>query len=467
MSDELASPPDLDTKALRPRPGRTALRLEILRLAWPVVLQNLFRTFMIIVDTAMVGRGLGKDALASMSVIGPIGFSMIAILMALGVGTIATVARAHGEGDPAKREGEAATSVLVALVSGLLLVVPAVILLPRLESLFEVPGSTAISHHARHYLHFFAMAIPGLLLENAASAILRGSGDTRTPMLFAIGANVLNVVGNYALIFGHFGMPRMEVAGSGLSTMICYSLQGIGVTLVLFLPGVRRRLTFDSFRRVTRESAARLARVTGPAIVEPLVMQTGFLVFSKAVTTLGSHPAAAHRAAVTVESLSYMPGYGFAVACSALVGQYLGARRPEQAAVAARESVFLSALLMSLIGVAFVLVPGSLLGLFVKDDPETIRLGVACLLIAAFEQPLMGAAMVYAGALRGAGDTRSPLAIGALSVWLVRVPLAWFLAFVVGWGLNGLWITMIADWGVRSAAFAYIVRRGKWKTRML
>jgi putative MATE family efflux protein len=466
MSEELASPPDLDTKALRPRPGRTALRLEILRLAWPVVLQNLFRTFMIIVDTAMVGR-LGTDALASMSVIGPIGFSMIAVLMALGVGTIATVARAHGEGDPAKREREAATSVLVALVSGLLLVVPAVILLPRLESLFEVPGSTSVSPYARQYLFFFAMAIPGLLLENAASAILRGSGDTRTPMLFAIGANVLNVAGNYALIFGHFGMPRMEVAGSGLSTMVCYSLQGIGVTLVLFLPGRRRRLALESFRRVTRDSVARLARVTSPAIVEPLLMQTGFLIFSKAVTTLGSHSAAAHRAAVTVESLSYMPGYGFAVACSALVGQYLGARRPDRAAIAARESVFLAALLMSLVGVLFVLVPGTLLGLFIPDDPETIRLGVACLLIAAFEQPLMGTAMVYAGALRGAGETRSPLAVGALSVWLVRVPLAWFLAFKAGLGLNGLWLTMIADWSVRAAAFAWIVRRGRWKEKTL
>jgi len=466
MSDDFASPPDLDTRSIKPRPGRTALRLEILRLAWPVVIQNLFRTFMIVVDTAMVGR-LGTVALASMSVIGPIGYSMIAILMALGVGTIATVARAYGEGDPVKREREAATSILVALVAGLLLVVPAVLLLPRLVGLFEVPGETSISHHARQYLFFFAMAIPGLLLENAASAILRGSGDTRTPMLVAIGANVLNVAGNYALIFGNFGAPRLEVAGSGLSTAICYTLQGLVVTGILFLPGRRKRLTLASFKSVTRHSAARLARVTGPALVEPILLQTGFLIFSKAVTTLGSAPAAAHRAAVTVESLSYMPGYGFSVACSALVGQYLGARQPDRAAVAARESVFLSAVLMSLIGLMFVAIPGTLLGLFIPSDPEAVRLGAMCLMIAAFEQPLMGAAMSYAGALRGAGDTRSPMAVGALSVWLVRVPLAWILAFPAGLGLNGLWITMIADWGVRSAAFAYIVRRGKWKTRML
>src|SRR5688572_13993740 len=179
MSDELASPPDLDTRSIKPRPGRTALRLEILRLAWPVVLQNLFRTFMIVVDTAMVGR-LGTAALASMSVIGPIGYSMIAVLMALGVGTIATVARAHGEGDPVKREREAATSILVALIVGLLLVVPMALLLPRLVEFLKVPGDPAIEEHARRYLFFFALAMPGLLLENAASAILRGSGDTRT-----------------------------------------------------------------------------------------------------------------------------------------------------------------------------------------------------------------------------------------------------------------------------------------------
>lgn len=466
MSDELSSPPDLDTRSVRPRPGRTALRLEILRLAWPVVLQNLFRTFMIIVDTAMVGR-LGTTALASMSVIGPIGYSMIAVVMALGVGTIATVARAFGEGDPVKREREAATSILVAVVAGLVLVVPAAVLLPRLAGLFEVPGDPGIGHHARQYLFFFALAIPGLLLENAASAILRGSGDTRTPMLFAIGANLLNVAGNYAFIFGNLGAPRWEVAGSGFSTMICYSLQGVLITAVLFLPGRRQRLTFDSLKKVTRASVARLGRVTGPAIVEPLLLQTGFLIFSKAVTLLGSAPAAAHRAALTVESLSYMPGYGFAVACSALVGQYLGARRPDRAAVAARESVFLSVVLMSFIGLLFVLIPGTLLGLFIPDDPQTAQLGVMCLLIAAFEQPLMGTAMVYAGALRGAGDTRSPLIVGALAIWLVRVPLGWFLAFRLKLGLNGLWLTMIADWGVRSVAFAYIFRRGRWKTQTL
>ena len=94
-------------------------------------------------------------------------------------------------------------------------------------------------------------------------------------------------------------------------------------------------------------------------------------------------------------------------------------------------------------------------------------LGAMCLLIAAFEQPLMGAAMVYAGALRGAGDTRSPMVIGALSVWLVRVPLGWFLAYRMRLGLMGLWLTMIADWGARSAAFWWIMRRGRWKSQAL
>jgi putative MATE family efflux protein len=465
MSEEPASPPDLDTGAVRPHPGH-GLRREIVRLAWPVVLQNLFRTFMIVVDTAMVGM-LGTTALASMAVIGPIGYTMIGLLMPLGVGTIATVARAYGERDAPKRELEGATSVLFALVAGALLVVPAVLWLPRAADLFTVAGNPEASEQARRYLFFFAMAIPGLLLENASSAILRGSGDTRTPMLFAIGANVLNVVGNYALIFGNLGAPRLEVAGSGLSTAVCYTLQGVLVTLVLFLPGRCKRLTFASFARVTRDSVSRLARVTGPALVEPVVLYSGFLVFAKAVTNLGSEPSAAHRAAVTVESLSYMPGYGFSVACSALVGQYLGARRPDRAEHAVKESVYLAALMMSLIGVLFVAMPETLLSLFVPRGSEAMQLAAVCLMIGAIEQPLMGAAMSFAGGLRGAGETRSPLAIGAISVWLVRVPLAWFLAFGLNLGLNGLWLTMIADWGFRTVAFAWIVKRGRWKTRKL
>ena len=463
MSDELASPPDLDTKALHPRPRRADLRREILRLTWPIILQNLFRTFMIIVDTAMVGR-LGTPALASMAVIGPIGYSLIAILMSVGVGTIATVARAAGAKDRAKEEQEAATSVLLALGAGLLLVGPAILLIPRLAGLFEVPGDPSVAENARAYLVYFAAAIPGLLLENAASAVLRGSGDTRTPMMFAIGANVLNVLGNYMLIFGNFGAPRMGVPGSGLSTAICYTLQGILLTAFLFRAGPGARLALASFRKVTRASVDRLARVTGPALVEPLLLQTGFLIYSKSVTLLGTVPVAAHRAAITVESLSFMPGYGFSVACSALVGQYLGAGQPDRATQTIRESVFLAALFMGLLGILFVSIPGTLLTFFIPSDPEAVRMGAICLMIAAIEQPLMGAAMSFAGALRGAGDTRSPMLVGAVSVWLVRVPLAWILAFPAGLGLYGLWITMVADWGFRTAWFAWIVRRGRWKS---
>ena len=94
-------------------------------------------------------------------------------------------------------------------------------------------------------------------------------------------------------------------------------------------------------------------------------------------------------------------------------------------------------------------------------------MAAVCLMIGAIEQPMMGAAMSFAGGLRGAGETRSPLAVGAISVWLVRVPLAWFLAFGLNLGLNGLWLTMIADWGFRTAAFAWIVRRGRWKDKVL
>ena len=175
---------------------------------------------------------------------------------------------------------------------------------------------------------------------------------------------------------------------------------------------------------------------------------------------------AAHRAAITVESLTFMPAYGFAVAGSAVVGQYLGAGRPDKADAGLKVCARLSTLLLASAGVLFFFFSPPLVRLFLRGPGEeaTVAAAALCLRISAFEQPFMALAMALGGGLRGAGDTKSPLLVGALGIWGVRVPLAWALAFPAGLGLSGIWITMIADWAVRTAVFGVLYRRGRWKS---
>jgi Na+-driven multidrug efflux pump len=200
--------------------------------------------------------------------------------------------------------------------------------------------------------------------------------------------------------------------------------------------------------------------------VEPLLLQSGFLVYNKVITRLGVIPMAAHRAAITVESLTFLPAYGFAVAGSAVVGQYLGAGRPDKAEAGLRVCAGTSTLFLTAAGIAFLFFSPDLVRLFLRGPGEaaTVEAAATALKISALEQPFMALAMALGGGLRGAGDTKSPLIVGALGTWGVRIPLAWALAFPAGLGLNGIWITMIADWALRTAVFAVLFRRGRWKS---
>jgi putative MATE family efflux protein len=196
--------------------------------------------------------------------------------------------------------------------------------------------------------------------------------------------------------------------------------------------------------------------------VEPVILQGGFLVYTKFIAMLGEGAMAAHRSAIAVESLSFMPGYGVGVACGVLVGQMLGARRPDRARAAFGESARIGVLLMTLLGVLFAAIPAVLLWPFVPSDPEVLAQAVRVLRIAGIEQPLMALAFVLTGGLRGAGDTRSPVWIAAAGTWGVRVPISYVTAHVLGWGLAGVWITMVLDWGVRAVLAGIVVRRGAW-----
>lgn len=443
---------------------RGSIRREVIRQAWPVVLQMLLKTLMFYVDTYMISA-VGPEAMAAMGVVGPISYTLVAVLSALSVGTIATVARAWGEGDRVKQEREASTAVVAAAVLGIPLTVVGVLLLPGMADLFRVPDSPAVSGMARSFLRIEASIFLFFCLDAVSTGILRAAGRTLLPVVVTLGANLLNIFLNWVLIYGNLGAPRMEVTGAALATSISFALQGSILFLSLWLPRSPIRLSLGGLRGVTRESIGRLVRVSVPAAVEPVILQSGFLLYNKAITQLGVTAMAAHRAAITVESLTFMPAYGFAVAGSAVVGQFLGAKEPDRADAALRECGRLSMWLLSMVGAAFLVSAEPLVRIFLHGpgEGETVAGAAMCLRISAFEQPFMALAMALGGGLRGAGDTKSPVLVGFLGVWGVRVPLAWALAFGVGLALNGIWLTMIADWALRTAIFWVLYRRGEWK----
>jgi putative MATE family efflux protein len=288
------------------------------------------------------------------------------------------------------------------------------------------------------------------------------------PMVFSLIANVLNGFGNWILIFGKFGAPELGVVGAGLSTSICLTLQGLMTFAWMHSKGSAIRLRLASYRMVARDSIVRLARVTAPAVVEPLLLQIGFLIFIKTMSSLGTTTMAAHRTAVSVESLAFMPGYGLSIACGAIVGQCLGAKRPDRAEEALRFAAWLALLVMGVLGAAFYVAGRPIVDLLAHDASEAVKAGAAeCLKVSAAELPFLALAMVLGGALRGAGDTRSPLIVALVGVWLIRVPLSYVAAIPWKLGLTGAWLTMVVDWAARAGVFWILWKRGRWKTLRL
>lgn len=442
------------------------MRKTVLNLAWPVVVQNLLMSMMLYVDTIMLGR-YNPISLAAMGVNRPILMAIRLILMAIGIGTIATVARAFGECNQEKTKQQAVTSIWTGVIIGLVVSVGGFLLAPSMVNIYvDKTTQPELWYEAMSYLRIAISAFGFSYTFLVGSSVLRACGDTRSPMLIAIYVNIFNVIGNYCLIYGNFGFPELGILGSALSTALADVIEGLLFFIIIFSKKSVIRIYLRDLFKVEWNNFKTLLKVSLPAGLEPTIIQIGQLIlYYTMIAKLGETAIASHQIVLSIESLSFMPGMGFAIACGALVGQNLGAKRVDLAESAYRESLKIALLIMTSFGILFAVFPQYLVGIFVNasEAPDVAKLGALCLMIGAIEEPLIGWAMIHQGTLRGAGDTKSSAIVAFIGVWVVRLPMAYLFTTVFGWGLVGLWATMPIDWLVRSIAFRILYLKGRWK----
>jgi putative MATE family efflux protein len=434
------------------------LRKKIFNLALPSLTEMTLMTLVSMVDMMQVGR-LGPWAITAVGLSNQPMFIAMSVFMSLNVGATAVVARSVGAKKTEDAYAAARQALVMASLFGVLLAVLGMVFAP---SLLRMMGAQAdVMEPGTAYLRIVAA---GLVFQGAAvslNASLRGAGDTKTPMSVNIVANLVNVVGNFLLINGHFGFPRLEVAGAAYATSFARL-----VALVLILrkvfgrKGAIKMSLHDSFRPDI-EILKRIFRVGIPAAMEQVVMRSGQMVYARIVSSLGTVTYAAHQVALNIEGLSFTPPMSFQTASTTLVGQSLGARNPDRAVRAARESQK-----MALIGAGaagFVLFfCGRYIAYAYTEDPVVISLTANVLRLIAFVQPFLASTFVLAGALRGAGDTRWTMYITMAGVWGVRVMTAYILVFKVGLGLYGAWIAMGLDMITRAILIDLRFRAGHW-----
>jgi len=435
------------------------LNAAVNKLAGPVILENLFQTALGTVSMLMVAR-LGAAAIAGIGTATQLLWVVQAAFAAITTGTTVLVARFIGAKEPDDANMVVKQSVVV---GGLLSVVFGFIGLFFSDWFIIVMGADAdVVEAGGAYLTITMTASFFMIAMYTISGALRGAGDSRTPMLVSGGINVINVAVSYVLIFGKLGFPAMGIAGAAWGVTISRAV-GTGI-LLWFLVGGKGSLSIrgkagwaPDFKLIWR-----MLRLGLPTMVEQLLMSGGMLIFAVISISLGTTIYATQRITFQVTSLTFMPGFGYAMAATAVVGQYLGAKRPDLAERANTHCVKVATILMTLIGLACAVLGKPLMRLF-TDDPEMIAVGVQALWVINLAWPSMAIAQVLAGSLRGAGDTRFPMYTTFLGVWLMRLPLSYLFGPTLGWGLAGLYLALSADSALRAIASWLRYRTGSWR----
>jgi len=436
-------------------------RLEVdralARLAVPAMVQGLLFTLVFVVDTLMVAR-LGATAIAAVGAAGPVIWSLSSLLFALSRATTALVSQAVGAKRLESAHWAAGQSLVLAMVLGL--AAAAIFVVGRRAIMLPFGLAPEVVAPASRYLAIVGAALAVSLPGHVLAVTFQAAGDTRTPLVVSAVGNVVNVVGDYVLIFGVWGFPALGTDGAALATATCRVVE-----FVLLAGLLRRHEVCPAAAhglQLHRPTLRDIGRIGMPAVAEAASFHGGYLAFSCLVSWLGTVALASHRICLSIEGLAFMPATGLAVAAATHTGQRLGAGRLDLAELGVARVRRRTVQFMAAVALVLLAMPTVLVGPY-TDDPAVAATAARCLRIGALELVPLGVASTLIGVLQGAGDTRSPLLVTSLGIWLVRVPLTALFGLVLGLGLPGVWAATALDWWVRAGLLERAVASGRWR----
>jgi putative MATE family efflux protein len=433
---------------------------QIIKITWPAFIELVMSTLFGMVDMMMVGN-LGPAAIASIGLTNQPFMLLIAIFAAVNVGTTTMVAWNIG----AKKINKARAIVRQTLIiNGALGIITA--MLGIVSAKYIVTFMGANEETLTDAVKYFQIIAGGLVFQGMVMGItasLRGAGETKIPMLYNVLSNLLNVFGNYVLIYGKFGFPKWGVAGAAASTTIARLISLLaGLYVIYIYKNTKIHLSFKEKYKFDFDIAKKVFSIGLPSAAEQFVIQGGLTLFAKTVAGLGTAAYAAHQIGLNISGLTFAPSMAFGVAATTLVGQSLGAGDEHKANQYADVVHHMAIGIACIMGLMFILFSHPMARLYTKDIAVAAMAGTV-LKILALAQPGQSTQLSLAGALRGAGDTMYPLYASFIGIWVFRVSIAYVFVSVFKWGLIGAWVALLLDQYTRSAVIYYRYRSGKWK----
>ncbi len=408
----------------------------LLRLAIPVVLSELAWMMMSVVDTIMVGR-LSPEAIGAVGLSSSLYYIPALFGIGLLLGLDALVSQAHGRGD----DDDCRRWLMQGLYIALSFSVPVMIIVFGIPRLLPLWGTNpAVEGQTTAYLRLLNWGTPFLLAYGCFRRYLQGMGVVK-PVTFAlVTANLINLAGNWLLIYGHFGFPALGVRGSALSTVAARMYMALFLLVVAVLHERKRGLAlFTKFPQPNRQRIVRILRLGGPAATQMIFEIGAFGAATVIAAKLSPEALAAHQVALNIASVTYMVPLGIAAASAVAVGHAVGAGDPARARRAGWLAIFMAIGFMALMAVLLIAFPTAICRIY-SPDPRVLAIGVPLLALAAAFQIFDGIQTAATGSLRGLGHTKAPMILNFIGYWVIGLPLGYFLCFHTGLGVFGVWI---------------------------
>jgi MATE family, multidrug efflux pump len=439
-----------------------SLNRAILLLAVPMVLEMVLESLFAVVDVFWVGR-LGANAVATVGLTESMLSLVFAVGMGLSLSTTAMVARRIGEKD---REGAAvagvqaiALGIIVSLAIGL----PCLFLAPRLLRLMG--ASAEIISVGSGYTRICLGGSCAVLLLFLNNAIFRGAGDAAIAMRLLWVSNIINLILDPCLIFGVGPFPRMGVTGAALATFTGRSI-GVIYQFYRLLKGTERIHILARHLRLQFDVLWRLVRVSLTGVLQFAIAHTSWIGLVRIVSVFGAAALAGYTIAIRIVIFLILPSWGLSNAAATLVGQNLGAGKPERAEAAVWRTGLYNMIFLGSVGVFFVLFAKPVVRLFTQDS-AVVRLAASCLRIVSYGNIGYAYGMVMLQAFNGAGDTVTPTIVNFFGFWLLEIPLAYWLAIRMQMQSNGaFWAIVVAE-GAIAGVSAILFKQGRWKRQKI
>ena len=436
------------------------LSRAILLLSIPAVLEMIMESIFVIADIFFVSK-LGADAVATVGITESLITIVYAISLGLATATTSMVSRRIGEKNPEKAAKTAFQAILTGIIVSVIIGVPGAIYSERL--LEAMGASSVITGQLSGYTRIMLGGNVVIMLLFIINAIFRSAGDAAVAMRVLWLGNLLNIILDPCLIFGLGPFPEMGVAGAAVATTTGRGIAVIYQLWLLFYGKKRIQLSLSDLT-VNVKIMTRLIRLSMGTIGQNLIGTTSWIALVRIISVFGSEVVAGYTIAIRIVSFVLLPSWGISNAASTLVGQNLGAKKPERAERAVMATGWVNVILLGVVGLILVIFPAYFIGFFIEDG-AVLEAGVECLRIVSIGFIAYGFGMVLVNSFNGAGDTTTPLKINIFAFWLIEIPLAWILAIKSGMNEQGVFTAIVIAESIMTLTAWIVFRRGKWKLK--